>query len=271
MSKVTRIVLQKGNKHRYNIFIKDRTDERYAFSVEEETLINEGLKKGQELNQAQIEALVAKDNFHKGYNQALIYLGYRMRSTKELSQYLIDKGIEPEQIDLIIYRLKKEKILDDQAFADAYVSTKVKTTFKGPEQIKRELIQKGIGSDQIDQALMKYPEEEQVELIEKWLIKQTKKTSRHSHRQAIIKMKQQLSQKGFDQSVIERAFQSIQLKKDEEHEWRSLVYQGEKAIRRYHSKAEGYELIQKVKGALYQRGFDQGEIERFIDQFVNID
>lgn len=269
MSKVTRIAIQKNNKNRYNVFIEEAGEEQYAFSVEEETLINEGLKKGQTLDQSTIDTLMAKDTLHKAYNQALNYLSYRMRSVKELIVYLTEKDIEAEQIHIIVNRLKKQKILDDQAFAEAYVSTKIKTTFKGPEQIKRELIQKGIVNEQIEYALMQYEEAEQVELIRNWLDKQAKKSTRHSHRQALLKMKQQLIQKGFGHSVIERAIQTKTLERDEHQEWQALVYQGEKAVKRYRSKAEGYALIQKVKGALYQKGFPQEQIEHFVDQYIN--
>lgn len=269
MLKVTRIAVQKRNKNRYNIFIEKAGKEEYAFSLEEDTLIKEALKKGQTLDKETMDRLMRSDELSKVYNQALNYLSYRMRSTKELIQYLSDKEIDQEQIHRIITRLEKQNLLDDQAFADAYVATKVKTTFKGPERLKTELFQKGISEEFIEHALIQYSDAKQIKLIKQWLIKQAKKTTRQSHRQGLLKMKQQLIQKGFSQSVIEPAFHQDQsLEKDDEQEWEALVYQGEKAIRRYQPKAEGYMLIQKVKGVLYRRGFSQEQIERFSEQYI---
>jgi len=265
---VARIVAQKKHENRYNIFIKKDGKEHYGFSVEEETIINEGIRKGQILDQTTIDALMKKDTLHKAYNRALGYLGHRMRSVKELRTYLIEKEVETEQIEIIINRLKEQKILDDQAFATAYVRTKIKTTFKGPAQLKRELIQKGIESAQIDQALLEYSETEQIKLIQKWLEKQLKKTKRDSYRLGQMKMKRQLIQKGFNQSVIDQALQMMELEKDEEKEWQALVFQGEKALRRYRKKTEGYLLEQKVKASLYQKGFNQDQIGRFIEQYL---
>ena len=92
MSKVTRISVQKKNKNRYNIFLQEEGEERYAFSVEEETLIEAGLRKGQILDRDMIKSLERKDLLHKSYNRAINYLSYRMRSIKEIADYLSEIG-----------------------------------------------------------------------------------------------------------------------------------------------------------------------------------
>ncbi|HHU18920.1 MAG TPA: recombination regulator RecX [Bacilli bacterium] len=269
MTKITKITTQKRNKHRYNIFIEKNSKEQYAFSVEEETLISEGLKKGLVLDRITMEHLMRADHLNKTYNKVLNYLSYRMRSTEEVRTYLLEHELEEEQIQVLIDRLNRQKLLDDQAFANAFVKTKVNSGFRGPGQIRTELFQKGIKQSLIEQALTCYSESDQVERIEAWLTKQIKKTTRQSHRQQMNKLKQQLLQKGFDHSIIEHAFQQITFKKDEQEEWQSLVYQGEKALRRYQTKAEGYLLLQKIKASLYRKGFNQELINRFIEQHVD--
>lgn len=268
VTEITRITIQKNNQHRYNIFIKKEGKEQYGFSVEEETLISEGLKKGKKLDQVKINELMRTDDLNKAYNSAIHYLSYRMRSTKEIKDYLLKKELDEEQIGVIIERLNRHKLLDDQAFAEAYVTTKMNTGFKGPEQIRIELVQKGIKHEMIDYALQFYSEQKQLILIEKWLGKQMKKSARQSYRQRINKMKQQLMQKGFQQSTIEQAFQQYELDKDDDQEWQALVYQGEKALRSYQAKSEGYQLVQKIKASLYRKGFNQDLIERFIDEHL---
>lgn len=269
MTKITKITTQKRNKHRYNIFTKKNGEEQYAFSVEEETLISEGLKKGLVLDPITIEHLTRADHLNKTYNKVLNYLSYRMRSTQEIRIYLREQELEEEQVQVIIDRLDKQKLLDDQAFATAFVATKMNSGFRGPGQIRTELFQKGIKQPLIEQALTHYSESDQVERVVAWLTKQMKKSTRQSHRQQINKLKQQLLQKGFNQSIIDHAFQQTAFKKDEQEEWQSLVYQGEKALRRYRTKAEGYLLNQKIKASLYRKGFSQEQINRFIEQHVD--
>lgn len=268
MTKIMKITTQKRNKHRYNIFIEKNGKEQYAFSVEEETLISEGLKKGLVLDQTSMEHLMKADNVNKAFNKVLNYLSYRMRSTKEVRDYLREEELEEEQIKSLVDRLNRQRLLDDQAFADAFVATKMNTGFKGPGQVRTELFQKGIEEALIDQALTRYTESDQIELIEHWLTKQMKKATRQSHRQQINKLKQQLMQKGFNRSTIEHVFQALSFEADAEEEWQALVYQGERALRNYRTKAEGYLLNQKIKASLYRKGFSQEKINQFIEEYI---
>lgn len=270
MFTITRITVQRKRKNRYNVFIKQagQDKERYGFSLEEDTLIKDGVRKGQTLDQAAIDGLMKQDRMDKAYHRALGYLGHRMRSIKEMRTYLYDKEIDEEQVKIVIKRLLEQKFLDDEAFAIAYVRTKVKTTFRGPGVIKRELFQKGVHSEMIDLALKEYPESEQVRQISKWLAKQIKKTSRDSHRHFQMKRRAQLADKGFSQDVINEALDITDMKKGEEDEWQALIYQGERALRRYQRKSEGYQLTQKIKASLYQKGFNQDLINRFIDHHL---
>ncbi|WP_067840797.1 recombination regulator RecX [Amphibacillus sediminis] len=268
MFTITKITVQK-KQNRYNIFLTDQAgNESYAFSVEEDLLIREGLKKGLKLDQATIESLRDKDNLQKGYSQALVYLGYRVRSVQEMRGYLVEKEYHPEQVTLIINRLISEKLLDDHAFAVAFVDTRKQTSTKGPQSIKRELTEKGVAQTIINQALTRYTFEEQIAKVQKWLAKQSKRTSRQSHRQTQLKYKQTLMQKGFELDVIEQALANANDYNNEE-EWNAIVYQGKKAFERYSRKTEGFQLVQKVKGFLYQKGFSLEQIDMFVDQYLN--
>lgn len=268
MPKVAKITRQKKNPQRYNVFFDQGGQDVYGFSVEEETLITERISKGHELDQGTIDALLAKDTVHKGYGLALTYLGYRMRSIKEMKQYLTKKEIEPVHISVIIDRLLDEKLLDDLAYAKAFVRTKVHTLFKGPLLIKKELIEKGVNQITAEQALDVYTEEEQLEKVVHWLEKQKKKTKKLSHQQNLMKQKQTLVQKGFSRSIIDKAFSQVEQEKDQEAEWQAVVTQGQKILRRYARKSSGFELNQKVKAALYQKGFSFDEIDRFLNDHI---
>lgn len=54
--------------------------------------------------------------------------------------------------------------------------------------------------------------------------------------------------------------------KDIDDEWQALIYQAEKLLRTYTRKYTGYELKQKLKQALYRKGFAFSEISRYIDE-----
>ncbi len=78
LKKITRITVQQKNKNRYNIFLADE----YAFSVDEAILIEFGLRKGLELDEAAINKIVQKEKLYQFYTQSINYLSYRMRTKK---------------------------------------------------------------------------------------------------------------------------------------------------------------------------------------------
>ncbi len=72
-------------------------------------------------------------------------------------------GLPAEEADEIIERLKKDKFLDDNRFAAAYI--KDKTTFSGwgIRKIETELLKRGVAKSVIDNAVAVYLKEERGE------------------------------------------------------------------------------------------------------------
>lgn len=269
MAKITRITTQKRNKQRYNIFLDHGQGENYAFSVDEDILIQYMLRKGMEIDEETIETLMEKDSFHKAFTLALNYLSYRMRSEKEIRTYLWDKEVDDEKIEYVVKRLKEENYLNDTEFAIALVRTRMQTSSKGPLLVKKELHEKGVAKPTASEALEHYTFDEQVEKATKLVEKKLRLDGKKSFREQIQKTRQTLMQKGFTNDVIQVVMEEVQDDKDEDAEWDAVVFQGEKALRKYSSKSEGYELKHKVKGALYRKGFAFEYIDRFLDEYVD--
>ncbi|WP_226585114.1 recombination regulator RecX [Halobacillus litoralis] len=268
MAKLTKITTQKKNQGRYNIFLDKGNGEEYGFSVDEDVLVKYRLQKNMDLDESTINALIQTDTLHKSYTLAINYLSYRMRSKKEIRDYLKDKETDPEHVDEIIKRLENEKLLDDQEFANSLVRTRIMTSSKGPLLVKKELIEKGVGPHQAEEALEYYTFDKQYEKAFKFAEKKMRSDGRKSHRQQIQSVQQTLMQKGFQGDVIQEVLAHLPEDENEDAEWEAVVHQGEKLVRKYHAKTEGYELKQKVKSALYRKGFPFNLIDRFIEEYV---
>lgn len=268
MAKLTRITTQKKNKNRFNIFLDHGQGESYGFSVDENVLVQYRLQKNMELDEATIQTLIQTDTLHKSYTLAIHYLSYRMRSEKEIADYLKEKEVDEEHIDEIVRRLKKEKLLDDQEFAASLVRTRVMTSSKGPLLLKKELIEKGVQANLAEEALEFYPFDKQIEKAKKFAEKKMRNDSKKSYRQQIQSVQQTLMQKGFKGDVIKEVIANLpEEEEDDDSEWEAVVYQGEKLLRKFERKAEGYELKQKVKSGLYRKGFPFDLIDRFIEEY----
>ncbi|MCA1024146.1 recombination regulator RecX [Halobacillus litoralis] len=268
MAKLTKITTQKKNKARYNIFLDEGRGEEYGFSVDEDVLIKHKLQKNMELDDAAVQALIQSDNLHKSYTLAINYLSYRMRSEKEIRDYLTEKETDPEQLDEIIQRLKNERLLNDQEFARSLVRTRVTTSSKGPLMVKKELIEKGVHDQIAADALHHYSFDEQFEKALKFAEKKMRNDGRKSYKQQIQNVQQTLMQKGFTGDVIKEVLTQLPDEENEDAEWQAVVHQGEKLLRKYASKAEGYELKQKVKSGLYRKGFTFDSIDRFMEEYI---
>ncbi|WP_066185826.1 recombination regulator RecX [Gracilibacillus timonensis] len=268
MPEIAKISAQKKRKDRYNIFFQENGQEYYGFSVGEDVLITYHLHKGLELTNETIEKIQEQDAAHKAYLFSIRYLSYRMRSEKEIADYLRKKEIDPDYIEEVITRLKKEQLLDDLAFSEALVTTRIQTSSKGPLMIKKELAEKGVAPTIIEQAITAYTFEEQTAKVEKWVNKQLKPSSKKSHQQQINSTTQSLLQKGFTQEVISVVLAQIADQRDQGEEYKAAVYQGEKLIAKFQKKESGYMLIQKVKAGLYRKGFPVDLIDRFIDEYI---
>ena len=149
MSKVTALRIRKGRKKRVNVFL----DNRFAFSLEAEVVIREGLQVGQELSANQIKALVKADHFHSCLNAATHFLGYRPRSEFEVRERLQRRGFDDNTVEGVIAKLKEQGLVDDVAFAQFWKENRDSFSPRSQWLTKLELRQKGVTDDIIDQVI----------------------------------------------------------------------------------------------------------------------
>ncbi|MCR2821992.1 recombination regulator RecX [Lederbergia panacisoli] len=258
---ITKITTQKNSPDRYNIYL----DEKFAFGVDEEVLIRYHLVKGKELTEFDITQIQYEDEIRKALNAAINFLSYRMRSEDEIRQHLKKKEWDEPVIQAVLMKLVERKYVDDLEFAAAYVRTQVNGGKKGPLTIKQELKQKGIKELFIEKAMDEYSEEKQIEHAIQLGNKLASQNNNLSETFLKQKIEQFLMTKGFPFNIISVAIEEIEYEKDDDDEWNALQAQGDKAHRRY-KKFTGFEYKQKMKQALYRKGFPIELIERYLNE-----
>lgn len=269
MPVISRITTQKKNKERYNVFLIENNKEEFAFSVDETILIEYHLHKGLELDKATVNELMEKDTMQKAYNMVIHYLSYRMRTEKEIEDYLEKKEVSEIHIPPIMKKLTEKKFINDEEFANSFVRTRISTSEKGPGVIQKELLDKGVPKNIIEEAIHQYTYKEQYHKALKLLEKKSTQQTKHSHRERIQRLQNHLLQKGFTQEVVKDVVASHSLEKDGEAEWQALVHHGTKQLRKLQGKYEGFQLKNKVKESLYRKGFPFPLIQTFIEEYVD--
>jgi regulatory protein len=144
---ITRLQIQQKNKERVNIFL----DEEYAFSLE--LMLAAGLRKGQQLTEAEIATLQADDERKRAYAAALTFLGQRVRSQTEVAQRLEQREFTPEAIAQTLARLQQEGYLDDTTFGQQWVANRQRFRPRSERALRYELRRKGMETSLIDEVI----------------------------------------------------------------------------------------------------------------------
>ncbi|MEI5908553.1 recombination regulator RecX [Bacillus spongiae] len=265
MRTITKITTQQKNQDRYNIFINGK----YAFSVDENVLISFNLKKGLEIDELLLNEIQFEDDIQKAFHISLVYLSHRMRTEKEVVDHLSKKEIEEEVISETIHKLKHYAYLNDQEFATAFVNTQIATTDKGPKRVSQELSEKGVSPSIIAEVMSLFTKEAELDKAIVIAEKTMKKNSKLSPLQKKQKIDQTLLRKGYAPEISKAVHNQIKVEADEDENWDALYYQGVKAHKRYSTKYEGYEYVQRMKAALYRKGFSLEDIDRLLEQLKN--
>jgi len=87
------------------------------------------------------------------YAYGLRLLSYRARSEREVRQRFQQRGVPAELVDQAIERLRSSGLVDDEAFAQAWVESRRRASPRGNRLLQRELVQKGVARPVIEAAL----------------------------------------------------------------------------------------------------------------------
>jgi len=147
MKKITALRVGKSRGERVNVFL----DGKFAFSLEAEVAVREGLQPGQELSAGEIEVLARSDHFHRCLNAAAHYLSYRPRSESELRERLYQRGFNGDSVEVVLVKLKEQGVVDDMAFTQFWKDNRESFSPRSQWLTKLELKRKGVAEDIIDQ------------------------------------------------------------------------------------------------------------------------
>jgi regulatory protein len=189
---ITAIKAQVKTDNRVSIFI----DGKYSFSLTLDQLLEQKLKKNQELDEPQVKALKRLSDEGKVRQRALEWVLGRPHSIRELRDYLYRKKVEKDLMEQLVDDFVDKKYLDDRRFAEFFADNR-KRKNKSVRAIKSELMAKGISTTIADEVLGEH-ETSNKEALKK-LIAKIENRPRYQEDQ---KLKAYLVSKGFGYSEI---------------------------------------------------------------------
>ena len=190
---ITALEPQKRSKDRINVFL----DGEYAFSLAIFSAIN--LKLGVLLSDEEITRLRATDEVERARTRTLDYLSYRPRSEWEVREYLRKREISSSAIDTVVNALCEVNLIDDNAFAQYWLENRAQFRPKGKRVLTRELRQKGVSSQLIDEALEGYDEEQAASRV---FTEQARRLTNLPHDVFRRRLIERMARRGFSYDLI---------------------------------------------------------------------
>jgi regulatory protein len=146
MARITALQRKKG---RVNLFL----DGELAFSLSATLVSGEGLHRDQEITSEQAASLVEQDNYRRGLATATRYLSLRPRSDAEIRSRLQRNGFDSQTQDSVIGNLKKQGLLNDNAFAQYWTENRESFSPRSRRLARIELQKKGVDREIIEKAI----------------------------------------------------------------------------------------------------------------------
>lgn len=246
--KEVRIVLSNGDK--YSLTVDSFTD--LCLYV------------GKILTDEEIAALKGYADQDEAYDKALRYLSHESYSCAEIRRKLDAKGFEPEVIRGVVERLVQIGLLDDAHYARTYAMDVADLRLLGRGRIQFELRRKGISDEII--ASLEFPREAELDKALRLGALLDRRYSRTPYGKRVLKMKETLRSRGFDDEIAEEAAKQCASRPDPSVEKDELEKAFNLAYAKYSRKYEGYDLKQHILAALARKGFPYDEVQSILKE-----
>ncbi|MBQ7579473.1 MAG: RecX family transcriptional regulator [Clostridia bacterium] len=145
MSKITKITQQR-NKARVNLFV----DGSFFCSLMAETAIANGLKENKEVDEEYLKEIILESEQRRAMDYCLFILAKKPYTRFELKTKLITKGYEDDVVYYVLNKLSEYNYVNDSEYAQFYANN---CGLKSARQIEQKLMQKGVSSENIKNAV----------------------------------------------------------------------------------------------------------------------
>ena len=147
--------------------------------------------------------------YRHALDRAVAFLAGRARSRREMEERLLRSGYRPCTVEMVLFKLEKEGLLDDADFARQWVSARSARRM-GRGHIAQELRRKGVSAQEAEEALESLSEEEQLEgamlLVEKAL---SRASSGEEPRKTAARITAMLARRGYGYDVAREAISRV--------------------------------------------------------------
>ena len=164
---------------------------------------------GEPIDMEEYDQWLLLRQYRHALDRAVAFLAGRARSRREMEERLLRSGYRPCTVEMVLYKLEKEGLLDDADFARQWVDARSARRM-GRGRIAQELRRKGVSAREAEEALEGLSEEEQLEgaivLVEKAM---TRTPSGEDPRKTAARITAMLARRGYDYDTAREAISRV--------------------------------------------------------------
>ena len=187
--------MRKGRNKRVNVYL----DDEFAFSLEADVAVQEGLRVNQELTPERVEEIASSNNYRRCYNAAALILTYRPRSEPELRNKLLEKGYPDTSIDQVLSRMKEQGLVNDNTFAEFWKENRDTFSPRSQWLTAQELRRKGVSEEIITRVVGTIDDEDAAYRAAR---KKARNLPRYDYQNFYRRLGDYLQRRGFSFDVI---------------------------------------------------------------------
>ena len=248
--KIDRYELVKNNI--YNVYLSNGE----VLTLDENVITDNELLLKKEIDTTLYNKLKSDNDIISLCNMAIKYISIRLRSIKEVRDYLSKKCDNSYYIDMAIDKLIGYKYLDDDRFTKAFINDKINLSNDGPFKIKKLLLELDFNESDIDNYLNNFDNSLWEEKLIKIVNKKKNLMNNKSYYMFITKLKSYLFNLGYDKYMIDNILSNIK------YESNALEKDFNSALKKY--KDDKNKLI----NYLLRKGYSYDEINTKLKNLV---
>ena len=253
MNKIIKFKKSKGNTY---ILYFDST----SITLYDDIITKYELIRKKEISDEELESIEKENHKLAAYYKALAYINIKVRSEKEVKEYLKKQGFLEQTISYTIQILKEKKYIDESRYIELYIEDSIRLKLDGPEKIKRNLVQLGLPNEKIENYLQEINPCIWEDKIRKIISK--KNRTKHSESGVVWKRKIEsyLYHNGYSKEMMEPMISDLQSQDDDS----TLEREIQKWLKKYLQKYRKEEAYLRVKQKLIGKGYQKENIERIL-------
>ncbi len=247
------VKFKKIGKSKYKIYFENE-----EITLYEDVILKYDLLLKKKIDLDLLEKVLESNKYYELYNMALNYISIKMRSEKEIREYLLKKDASEEAINDIIEDFYDKNLLNSKLYITSFINDSINLKGIGPLKIKSDLIKNGFDEYEIDEYLNEVENSTWEEKIKKYINKHifNKKVSTNYLK---LKMLNDLNMKGYSKEMVYPLLENISL--DDES---NIKEEYKKAYKKYSNKYKEKELNNKILNYLLRKGYNYSEINNII-------